>query len=66
MLRAGLLVSGSGEDQLECSGDIGAGLCTDSDSDYDHNIAFLLGADFLWTVGSVVRLGARASIRHDL
>ena len=54
VLHGGVLVAGSGELKVDYSGP-GAG--SDDSTDYDHKAAFLLGADFLWTVGSVIRLG---------
>ncbi|MFW5741346.1 MAG: hypothetical protein ACOC1F_13380 [Myxococcota bacterium] len=50
-----MIVGGGGADSVECDGsDCGF---PDGHWDYDHNSAFLLGADLLWTAGSTIRLG---------
>ncbi len=56
VLHAGMMVGGSGENSIECDGS-DCGEVSDIDLDYDHNSAFLLGADFLWLAGSTIRLG---------
>lgn len=56
IVHAGLLLFGSGTLKDTCNGPS----CTSTDgqsADYSHQVAFALDADFLWRLGSLVRLG---------
>ena len=64
VIRGGALVGGGGEMKYECDGsDCNGG---SDDHDFDHKTAFMLGADFLFTVGSVVRLGPGLQIGTNM
>jgi hypothetical protein len=55
VLRGALMLGGTGTNEVTCEGDC---LVVASNSvDYDHEIGFGFGADFLWGLGSLVRLG---------
>jgi len=56
VLRGALMLGGTGTDKLTCEGDC-SGLFTPAGVDYDHKLGFGVGADFLWGLGSLVRLG---------
>ncbi len=56
IIRGGLLVGGSGTWKSSCDGNNCDSSSTDS-LDYSHKVAFAVSADFLWRLGSIVRLG---------
>ena len=65
VVRGGMIIEGSGDDRLECDGSD----CPpnfDYDADFDHKTAFMLGADFLFTAGSIVRLGPGFQIGNNM
>jgi hypothetical protein len=55
-LRAGLLLGGSGTNKVDCtSGDCSS--ITAGENDYNHRVSGAFALDFLWKVGSIIRLG---------
>lgn len=56
VVHAGLLLGGSGSLKYTCNGSYCSSMPSET-TDYSHKVAFALGADFLWRLGSIVRLG---------
>jgi hypothetical protein len=54
-LRVGLLLGGSGTNEVKCDGD--CSFETISGADYSHRLGARLTADFLFKAGSLIRLG---------